>query len=165
MGSVSLALVLTPHGHLLLAQEADAPSLDAALAGRLRDAFERGSGHGLLRLGADEAGTALPPVYSYWREFGARYVTALCTQPDIEAQREKARVPRPPDEELDWIGPGRASHGWRGVSDGRGPRRFVAGTRRGLRDGAVRIQMRRAGVSQAPEPGVEPGGPRAFQCC
>jgi len=38
----------------------------------LRDAFERGPGHGLLWLGTGEAGTALPPVYSYWREFGAR---------------------------------------------------------------------------------------------
>lgn len=103
MDPVSLALVLTPHGHLIVAQETAAPCLDAALAGRLQYAFERGSGHGLLQLGAEEAGTALPPVYSYWREFGARYVTALCTQPDIEAQRERVRVPRPPDEELDWM--------------------------------------------------------------
>ena len=103
MGSVSLAPVLTPHGRLVLAQQADAQSLDATLAGRLRDAFERGSGHGLLWLGANEAGTALPPVYSYWREFGARYVTTLCTQPDLDGQREKARVPRPSDEELDWM--------------------------------------------------------------
>ncbi|MGH9629877.1 MAG: DEAD/DEAH box helicase [Bryobacteraceae bacterium] len=103
MGSVSLAPVLTPQGRLVLAQQADAQSLDATLAGRLLDAFERGSGHGLLWLGANEAGTALPPIYSYWREFGARYVTTLCTQPDLEARREKAHVPRPPDEELDWM--------------------------------------------------------------
>jgi hypothetical protein len=103
MDSVSLALVITPHGHLVLAHDAGAPSLDAALARRLRDAFERGSGHGLLWLGADEAGTTLPAVFSYWREFGARYVTALCTQPDIEAPQQKARVPHPPDEELEWI--------------------------------------------------------------
>ena len=103
MDAVSLALVLTPHGHLLLAPDPEASSLDAALAQRLRDAFERGSGHGLLWLGADEVGTALPPVYSYWREFGTRYVTALCTHPDIEARREKLRIPRPPDEELEWM--------------------------------------------------------------
>jgi non-specific serine/threonine protein kinase len=103
MDAVSLALVLTPHGRLVLVQEPGAPNLDAGLARRLRDAFERGPGHGLLWLGAGEAGTALPPVYSYWREFGARYVTALCTQPDIEARQEKLRVPRPPDEELDWV--------------------------------------------------------------
>src|SRR3981081_1780140 len=104
MDSVSLALVITPHGHLVLAHDAGAPSLDAALARRLRDAFERGSGHGLLWLGADEAGTTLPAVFSYWREFGARYVTALCTQPDIEAPQQKARVPTPPGAELEWMG-------------------------------------------------------------
>src|ERR1035438_38192 len=104
MDPVSLALVLTPHGHLIVAQETAAPCLDAALAGRLRLAFERGSGHGLLQLGAEEAGTALPPVYSYWREFAACYVTALCTQPDSGvAMGEKMRIPpRPQDEELEW---------------------------------------------------------------
>src|SRR5450755_1811834 len=104
MDPVSLALVLTPHGHLIVAQETAAPCLDAALAGRLLRAFERGSGYGLLQLGAEEAGTALPPVYSYWREFGARYVTALCTQPDSGvAMGEKVRIPpRPQDEELEW---------------------------------------------------------------
>src|SRR5580658_1545186 len=87
----------------MLAQEAAEPSLDAAPAGRLREAFERGSGHGLLQLGAGEAGTALPPVYSYWSEFGARYVTALCTHPDIEAQRKEVHVPKPPDDDLEWM--------------------------------------------------------------
>ncbi|MGO9262519.1 MAG: DEAD/DEAH box helicase [Bryobacteraceae bacterium] len=98
-----MALVLTPHGHLVLAHEAEAPSLDAALARRLQDAFEHGSGRGLLWLGADEVGTALPPVFSYWREFGARYVTALCTQPDLDAPLRKVHVPQPPDEELNWM--------------------------------------------------------------
>jgi hypothetical protein len=100
MGSVSLAPTLTPHGHLVLVQMADAPYIDPALAQRLRDAFDRGAGHGLLQLGADEVGTALPPVFSYWREFGACYVTALCTQPDTEVPLQKARVPTPPDTEL-----------------------------------------------------------------
>ena len=45
-------------------------------------------------------GTALPPVFSYWREFGAYYVTALCTQPDTEVPLQKVRVPTPPDTEL-----------------------------------------------------------------
>jgi hypothetical protein len=58
---------------------ADAPYSDPALAQRLRNAFDRGTGHGLLQLGADEVGTALPPVFSYWREFSASYVTAGAT--------------------------------------------------------------------------------------
>ena len=103
MERVPLDLVLTPHGSLVLVQEPDAPSLDPSLAQRLRDAFDRGSGHGLLQLGATEAATPLPPVYAYWREFGARYVTALCTQQDAEARRDRLRVPRPPDEELEWM--------------------------------------------------------------
>jgi hypothetical protein len=103
MDNDSLTLALSPHGHLVLSHEEGAPSLDAALARRLRDAFDRGPGHGLLQLGADEAGTALPPVYSYWREFGARYVTALCTLPDVEAPTQKLRVPHPPEQELSWM--------------------------------------------------------------
>ena len=35
----------------------------------------------MLQLGAGEVGTALPPAFGFWREFGARYVTALCTSP------------------------------------------------------------------------------------
>ena len=77
MDAISLAPILTPHGRLSLVEASDAPVLDPDLVQRLRAAFERGSGHGLLQLGAAEIGTALPPIFSYWREFGARYVTAL----------------------------------------------------------------------------------------
>jgi hypothetical protein len=71
MHPVLLAPVLTPHGHLSLAQEDDALALDAEVAQRLQGSFERGAGHGLLQLGASEVGTALPAVFSYWREFAA----------------------------------------------------------------------------------------------
>jgi non-specific serine/threonine protein kinase len=103
MASSSLALNLTPRGRLTLAPDQDAPSLDAMVAARLQRAFDRGSGHGLLWLGAAEAGTALAPVFSYWREFGARFVTALCTQPDDGQPAPHIRVPSPPPEDLDWI--------------------------------------------------------------
>jgi len=88
MDALSHALSLTPHGRLVVVYDADAPRLDESLADRLRQAFERGSGHGLLLLGADEVGTALPPAHSYWREFGARYVTVLCTRQDSDAPVE-----------------------------------------------------------------------------
>src|SRR5450759_1593023 len=101
MGSVSVAPTRSPHGRLTIVEGADAPPLDPELAQRLRDAFERGSGHGLLQLGAAEAGTPLPPVFSYWREFGAWYVTALCTQRDTEWRQQKVRVPTPSNTELD----------------------------------------------------------------
>src|SRR6266704_7067876 len=103
MDSVSLAPILTPHGRLLLAEENGAPLLDPDLARRLRDAFLRGPGHGLLQLGAGEVGTALPSAFSYWREFGARYVTALCTQPEADAPPQDAHVSPPPDQELEWL--------------------------------------------------------------
>jgi non-specific serine/threonine protein kinase len=101
MDAASLRLSLTPHGRLALTHDDTAPPLDGALALRLQRAFERGSGHGLLLLGADEAGTALPSVYSYWREFGARYVSALCTRQDGDAPAKRARVPSLPGQELE----------------------------------------------------------------
>src|SRR6266581_6461634 len=101
LSSFSIAPVVTPHGRLTMIQADDGPILDPGLAGRLRDAFARGSGHGLLQLGAGEVGTALPPVLSYWRELGTRYVTALCTLPDAEERGARVNVPFPPDEELE----------------------------------------------------------------
>src|SRR3989442_14350168 len=103
MDPVSLSLDLTPRGHLIVSHEADAAALDSRLAERLVGAFERGSGHGLLLLGADEAGTALPPVHAYWREFGARFVTALCGQEDSGVQEQAPQVPAPEDPELERI--------------------------------------------------------------
>ncbi|MCC6663022.1 MAG: DEAD/DEAH box helicase [Polyangiaceae bacterium] len=90
---------LTPHGQLLLAPLADAPALDLALARRLQAAFARGAGHGLLRLGAAEVATALPPALSYFRELGRRHVTAICARPDVE---DRSGEIEPPDlEELE----------------------------------------------------------------
>jgi superfamily II DNA or RNA helicase len=84
-----MELTLTPNGHLILSPKDE--------AGALRDAFERGSGHGLLYLGADRTGAALPAVYAFWRDFGGRYVTAVCTQAG------NPHVPPPSTEELEWI--------------------------------------------------------------
>ena len=90
-----LVPLLTPHGHLRLAPDSDAPPLPAALAQRLSDAFARGSGHGLLHLGAAEVGSILPPSWAWWRDFAARYVTALCATPEGDA------VTAPDDQALD----------------------------------------------------------------
>jgi superfamily II DNA or RNA helicase len=103
MSSVLVVPVLTPHGRLILTEDRDASALEPELARRLQNAFARGSGHGLLQLGASEVGVALPPVFSYWREFGARYVTALCTRPAGETHSTIAHNPSPPDAELAWL--------------------------------------------------------------
>ena len=98
--SASLAPVFTPHGRLTLISADDAPLLEAATVGRLQEAFARGSGHGLLQLGAGEVATALPAVLSYWRDFAARYVTALCTLPDAEERGGRVHVAPPTDDVL-----------------------------------------------------------------
>ena len=79
------SLSLTPRGQLLFTVEDDAPS--GPLVHTLESAFARGSGHGLLELGAAEVGTALPADFSYWRDFAARFVTTICTHPDLDATR------------------------------------------------------------------------------
>src|SRR6266478_5207286 len=98
-----LAPVLTPRGLLILRPTEEALALESEQNSRLDKAFLRGPGHGLLCLGADEVGTALPPVLSFWREFGARYVTVLCALPDIGQRVVKPPVPAPADGELDKI--------------------------------------------------------------
>jgi non-specific serine/threonine protein kinase len=93
--------VLTPHGALILRPEGEAPVIEPARAARLAQAFARGSGHGLLALGADEVGTALPAVFSYWRDLGGRYVSALCALPDVGDAQMKPTVPIPADCNLE----------------------------------------------------------------
>src|SRR5665647_1737524 len=90
---MTLEPVLTPHGLLTLRQTGKALASESEQGLRLEKAFIRGSGHGLLRLGADEVGTALPPVLSYWRELGVRYVNALCALPGVGDGRTKPPVP------------------------------------------------------------------------
>jgi non-specific serine/threonine protein kinase len=94
------ALVLTPHGHLTLRQDGDTTPPELEHDARVKAAFGRGPGHGLLCLGADEVGAVLPPVMSYWREFATRYLTVLCALPGLGEERTKPSVPIPPDEEL-----------------------------------------------------------------
>ena len=96
-----LTPVLTPHGLLTLGPTGEALTLAPEQSSRLAQAFGRGSGHGLLSLGVDEVGTVLPPVLSYWRELGARYVTALCALPGIGEGGTKPPVPGPANAELE----------------------------------------------------------------
>ncbi len=73
-----MQLRLTPRGHLWLEEAVDAPTLDDKVAARLAEAFGRGTGYGLLQLGAGEIGQSLPPAFIWWRDFAARYVEAIC---------------------------------------------------------------------------------------
>lgn len=93
------SLALTPRGHLLFTVADDTFQPPGALWRRLESAFGRDSGHGLLELGAAEVGTALPADFSYWRDFAARLVTAICTHPDLDAHH--ASIPAPALTELE----------------------------------------------------------------
>jgi superfamily II DNA or RNA helicase len=91
-----LGLRLTPHGRLLAEVTDEAPELDHRTATRLADAFARGSGHGLLQLGAGEVGQFLPPAFVWWRAFAARYVAAVCLHaPASESGAALPEVPAP----------------------------------------------------------------------
>lgn len=79
---MSFAVQLTPKGHLQFGVEPDAPHLPDAVADRLAAAFARGTGHGLLHLGAVEVASALPALWAFWRDFAVRFVTALAATPE-----------------------------------------------------------------------------------
>ncbi len=98
---MNLAPVVTPHGVLTLAPSGEEVALPPERAARLQTAFARGYGHGLLYLGVDEAGTALPAVLSYWRELGAQYVAALCAVPGLGEGAAKPPVPVLAEGELE----------------------------------------------------------------
>jgi hypothetical protein len=66
--------VLSPHDVLSLKAAEDTVALDAAIGTRIEKAFLRGTGYGLLHLGADEIGISLPSALAFWREFAARYL-------------------------------------------------------------------------------------------
>ncbi|MPZ17619.1 MAG: ATP-dependent helicase [Luteitalea sp.] len=99
----SIAPILTPLGHLLLEPVDDAPPLPGDVLDRLQEAFARGSGHGLLQLGAGEVGTALPGLFGYWCELAGRYVSAVCGQQDLGKSRSHTPIPPPPQDELEML--------------------------------------------------------------
>ena len=100
-----IELRLTPHGHLLLEDSDDASTLDDKVAARLAEAFGRGTGYGLLQLGAGEVGQSLPPAFVWWRDFAARYVGAVCLHASGAASEAPSAailsvVPAPTEGEL-----------------------------------------------------------------
>jgi superfamily II DNA or RNA helicase len=97
--TLSPTLALTPHGQLRLVERDDAPPVADAVAAGLREGFGRGAAWGLLSLGLREVGVALPPTIAWWRDLAARFVTALCTLPEVEDVLPDA-VPVPPDAAL-----------------------------------------------------------------
>ena len=98
-----LGLRLTPHGRLSVEDQDDAPDIDTAASIRLIDAFARGTGYGLVWLGAAEVGQALPPLFVWWRDFAARYVGSLCLHAsgfEAEEHVKPPKIPAPTAAEL-----------------------------------------------------------------
>jgi hypothetical protein len=76
---VGLTSRLAPSGRIVV--EAVSPtshSVAGSVAARIARAFERGTEHGLVHLGAAEIGTDLDPSLAFWRELGRRFVAAVC---------------------------------------------------------------------------------------
>ena len=151
------SLRLTPHGHLVLEDAADAPELDERIASRLADAFSRGSGHGLLRLGAGEVGQALPPVFLWWRGFATRYVGGVVPATiarkiaaPTEAELASLVLTAPMMAGAEYLTPDVLRTLWREIAAA-------------LADVARRGENRPAELPQGPEPRLEPGRPRALQ--
>ncbi|MBA3709097.1 MAG: ATP-dependent helicase, partial [Planctomycetes bacterium] len=94
MPDVASTFALTPHGHLTVIASEDASPLSVELAKRLVPNIAVGSGRLLLELGTEQVGAALPPVLAWWRDLAVRYVTALCTLPEV-AEQGPGRVPAP----------------------------------------------------------------------
>jgi superfamily II DNA or RNA helicase len=91
-----LGLWLTPQGRLSVEDQDDGADIDAAASVRLSDAFARGTGYGLMWLGAAEVGQALPPLFVWWRDFAALYVGSLCLHASGSEAEERIRLPSIP---------------------------------------------------------------------
>ena len=78
-----LDLILLPSGHLRLIEGngPEARALPEALGATLAKAFEDCTAEGLLQLAVVRHDAGVPARFSYWRQFGERYLTELCRTP------------------------------------------------------------------------------------
>jgi len=88
-----LGLRLTPYGRLLAENQDDAPDIPEASSARLNEAFERGSGYGLVWLGVVGVGQGLPPGFAWWRDFAASEIGSLCLQADSNSVQARQSSP------------------------------------------------------------------------
>ena len=98
---MSLDLAFTPAGHVtaveLTAEQAVGFGGESQADGRLKKvvkAFAGGQGEGLFLLATERFDGPLPASFSYWRDFAARYLTALCHTPDGGAKLDVYRTAR-----------------------------------------------------------------------
>src|SRR5450755_2404366 len=92
----SLDLAISPTGRVYLEGGhggTDSPA--PAVVERIRKAFERGSGQGLLQLGAVELGSALPTSLAFGREFGHLFMARLTATPMLAEEWATVDLPAP----------------------------------------------------------------------
>jgi len=103
-----MELVLTPSGRITLHPSVDSVdglevgSSEVATDGqldRLAKAFASDQGEGLFLLATERFEGPLQPAFSFWRDFAAGYLTALCHTPEI-ANLELEAMPPPTSGEL-----------------------------------------------------------------
>ena len=80
----------------------DADQLAPGTAARIRKAFERSAGSGLLHLGASELASTLPPSLAFGRELAHLFMARLCAVPDLAQQWQAAQI-APPRAELEQL--------------------------------------------------------------
>jgi hypothetical protein len=95
--SATLDLALSPSGQLRLAASDGAIEVEPARLARLTQAFERGSGDGLVQLGGAELDGDLPLSLGWFRDFGRLFFTALCALPDLDLPGAVTGPPKAPD--------------------------------------------------------------------
>ncbi len=84
---MSVDLVLTPLGHLRVAEQSEAQGLgdvqaDAALERSLAKAFAVDQAEGLFHLAVHRQDGSLTPTMAFWKDFGSTYLTELCHVPE-----------------------------------------------------------------------------------
>src|SRR2546428_7572434 len=97
-----MRVAILPSGALLAdtapGEDEASDGLSVGSRARVARAFARGSGHGLLDLGAAELDAPLAPPLAFLRDLGRAFVTRVCAVPDLEDRRERVEIDCPPDE-------------------------------------------------------------------
>ncbi len=94
----SLSAAVSPAGAVRVTSSDEPPPPSPVIAARTARAFDAGSGHGLLYLGATEVSTHLPASIAFFRDLGRLYVEAVCRQPDLETSRDVTAIEPPHDD-------------------------------------------------------------------
>jgi superfamily II DNA or RNA helicase len=96
----AIALAVSPSGVPYVRTPLDGDeALDGPRAIPIAAAFERGTGAGVLYLGAVEVGTSLPTPFAFFRDLGHELLAVVCGRADLESVRGRVDV-APPIERL-----------------------------------------------------------------